>query len=106
MRGSAGERRFDGYTAAGVEVEELGELVFGLGGRGKAEAGGGSALGAEVGVSGNELEEIESDVFRAARSGGGVAGFHRSLSEHVAKGDGSGLAEMVATWGRRLGWCC
>ena len=52
-------------------------------------------LRADVGVRGDELEEIESDVFRAARSG--VAGFHRSLSELVAKGDGSGSVEMVAT---------
>ena len=75
----------------------MGELIFRLGGGGKAKAGGGGALGTEVGMSGNELEEIESDVFRAARSGGAVAGFHKSLSEHVAKGDGSGLEEMVAT---------
>ena len=97
MRCGAGQRRFNGYAAAGVELEQLGELIFGLGGGGKAEAGGGSALGAEVGVGGNELEEIESDVFRAARSGVVIAGFHKSLSEHVAKGDGSGSAEMVAT---------
>jgi hypothetical protein len=97
LRGGAGQRRFDGYAAAGVELEELGELIFGLGGGGKSEAGRGGAFGAEIGVGGNEFEEIESDVFRAARSGGAVAGFHKSLSEHVAKGDGSGLAEMVAT---------
>jgi len=48
-------------------------------------------------MGGYELEEIKSDVFRAARCGGGIAGFHKSLSEHVAKGDGSGLMEMVAT---------
>jgi len=51
-------------------------------------------------VGGNELEEIESDVFRAARCGVAIAGFHMSLSEHVAKGDGSGSAEKVATYGR------
>ena len=50
-------------------------------------------------MCGNEFEEIESDVFRAARCGVDIAGFHKSLSEHVAKGDGSGLAEMVATYG-------
>ena len=54
-------------------------------------------------MGGYELEEIECDVFRAARRGGGVAGFHKSLSEHVAKGDGSGWTEMVATCGGR--WC-
>jgi hypothetical protein len=97
LRCSARQRRFNGYAAAGVELEELGELIFGLGSGGKAEAGRGGAFGAEVGVSGNEFEEIESDVFGAARSGVAVAGFHKSLSEHVAKGDGTGLAEMVAT---------
>ena len=50
-------------------------------------------------MGGNEFEEIESDVFRAARSGVEVAGFHKSLSEHVAKGDGIGSTEMVATYG-------
>jgi hypothetical protein len=48
-------------------------------------------------MRGDELEEVESDVLRAARSGVGGAGFHKSLSEHVAKGDGSGLTEVVAT---------
>ena len=72
-------------------------MIFRLGSGGKAEAGGGGALGAEVGVGGDELEEIESDVFGAARCGVAVAGFHRSLSERDAKGDGSGSAEMVAT---------
>jgi hypothetical protein len=50
-------------------------------------------------MGGDELEEIESDVFGATRSGV-VAGFHGYLSERVAKGDGSGLREMVATWRR------
>ena len=49
-------------------------------------------------MGGDELEEVESDVFRAAGCGGEIAGFHKSLSEHVAKGDGSGSAEMVATY--------
>jgi hypothetical protein len=93
----AGQGRFNGYAAAGVELEQLGYLIFGLGTRGKAEAGRRGAFGAEIGVGGNEFEEIESDVFRAARCGVAIAGFHKSLSEHVAKGDGSGSAEMVAT---------
>ena len=76
------------------------DLVFGLGRRGKTEAGRGGSLVAQVGVGGYEFEEVESDVFRAARSGEVIAGFHRSLSEHVAKGDGSGKAEMVATFAR------
>jgi hypothetical protein len=107
LGGCAWEWGFDGYAAACVEIEQLGELIFGLGSRGQAETSGGGTLGAEVGVGGDEFEEIESDVFRAARGGGAVAGVHKSLSKHVAKGDGSGLAEMVATWdwmrgGRRV----
>jgi hypothetical protein len=97
LRRSAWQRRLNRNAAAGVELEELGELILGLGSGGKAEAGRGGALGAHVGVCGYELEEVESDVFRAARSGVVIAGFHKSLSEHIAKGDGSGSAEMVAT---------
>jgi hypothetical protein len=90
LRWGAGQGRFNGYAAASVELEQLGELIFGLGSRRKAEAGRRGALGAEIGVCGYELEEIESDVFRAARCGVAIAGFHKSLSELVAKGDGSG----------------
>jgi len=80
-------------ATAGVEVEDLGDLVLGFGGRGKAEAGGGGGgFAAEVRVGGDELEQIESDVFRAA-SGVAGAGFHGSLSSlvtgtMVAKGRG------------------
>jgi hypothetical protein len=48
-------------------------------------------------VCGDEFKEIERDVFRATRSGV-VAEFHKYLSERVAKGDGSGSTELVATW--------
>jgi hypothetical protein len=81
----------------------LRDLIFGPGSRGKAKACGGGSFVAQVGVSGDEFEEIEGDVFRATRSGEVVAGFHKSLSKHVAQGDGSGLAEMVATFERRSG---
>ena len=47
-------------------------------------------------MCGEELEEIESDVLRAASSGD-VAGFHGYLSERDANPDGSGLIELVAT---------
>jgi len=48
----------------------VGDRVLGLGGGGKAEAGGGGSGGlGDVGVAGDEFEEVESDVFRAA---GGV----------------------------------
>lgn len=51
-------------------------------------------------MCGDEFKEIKSDVFRATRSAV-VAGFHRCLSERVAKGDGSGSMEVVATWAWR-----
>ena len=101
LRCGARQRGFDRDATAGVELEQLRDLIFGLGRRGKTEAGRGASLVSEVGVSGYELEEIEGDVFRAAGSGEVVAGFRKSLSEHVAKGDGSGKAEMVATFARR-----
>ncbi len=73
---------YSGATA-GVEVEDLRDLVFGFGGRGKAEAGGcGGGFAAEVRVGGDELEQVKSDVFRAA-SGVAGAGFHRCLSSAV-----------------------
>ncbi len=98
MRCGAWQRSFNRNAAAGVELEKLGELIFGLGSRGKTEAGRRGAFGAQMSMGGNELKEIESDVFRAARCGVDIAGFHMSLSEHVAKGDGSGSAEMLATY--------
>ncbi len=65
-----GVRGFDGYTAAGVEIEELRDLIFGPGGGLHAEAGGaGSGTGFEIGVGGDELEEIKGDVFGAAETG-------------------------------------
>jgi hypothetical protein len=48
-------------------------------------------------MSSDEFKEIESDVFRATRSGV-VAGFHGCLSEGVARSDGSGSMEVGATW--------
>jgi hypothetical protein len=47
-------------------------------------------------MGGEELEEIESYVFRTTRCGV-IAGFHGCLSERVVKNDGSGLRELVAT---------
>ena len=96
---SVGQRRFNGFAAAGVEVENLRDLVFGPRRGGGTEAGGRRGFITEVGVCSEELEEIESDVFRAA-SGGDVTRFHGCLSEQVANGDGSGLRERDATWFR------
>jgi len=54
-------------------------VVFRLGRRGDTEAGGGGAGGGlEVGVSGNELEQVESDVFGTA-SGEVRALFHGAM---------------------------
>ncbi len=65
-------------------------MVFPLGGGGKAEArGGGGGLVADVGVGGDEFEEIEGDVFRAAGGEERGAGFHRYLSMR-------GVMSMVA----------
>src|SRR5581483_2551894 len=64
---------------AGVELEELIDLVLGFGGAGCDETSRGAAGAADVGVRGDELEQIEGDVFRAASQVG--AGFHVCLSE-------------------------
>jgi len=69
------QRGFDGLAAPGVELEEAGDLVFRLGGGGCDEAGRAGALGANVGVGGDELEQVERDVFRTA-CGGECGGFH------------------------------
>ena len=51
-------------AATRVEVEEGGDLVLGLRCGGGAEARGGCARGASyVGGGGDELEEVEGDVF-------------------------------------------
>ena len=82
---------FDGLTAASVEVQELGDGVFALGGGGCGETGGRVAgAGLDVGVRGEEFEQIERDVFRAAGGGGGGAGVHVGLSLSPL---------MVAGWG-------
>jgi len=65
------DRRFDRLTAAGVEFEEVRYLVLGLGGGWNAEAGGSGGFVAYIGLGCNELEQIERDIFRATRCGGG-----------------------------------
>ena len=57
---------FDGAEAAAVEREQLGHVLLGLGAGGGGEAGGGRSGAAGVGDSGDEPEQIESDVFIAA----------------------------------------
>jgi hypothetical protein len=59
-------RSLNRLTAAGVERKQLGDLVVGLGGGCDAKAGGAGGLGADVGLRGDELEQIERDVLGAA----------------------------------------
>lgn len=58
-----GEWDFYGLAAATVELQELGDLIFGPAARRYTEAGSGGRFASEVGVRGYKLEEIESDVF-------------------------------------------
>ena len=66
----------DGGEAAGVEVEKLGDLVFGFSGDGGGETGGCGCGAQDVGAAGYELEQVEGDIFVAARGarGGGLRG--------------------------------
>jgi hypothetical protein len=58
---------FDGLAAAGVELEQVVDLVLGLGrGRGD-ETGRSGRLGTDVGLAGDKLEQVEGDIFGAAR---------------------------------------
>jgi hypothetical protein len=81
------EGELDGLAAAGVEVEQMGDLVVGFGAGRNAEAGrGGSGGLGEVGGPGDKFEEIEGDVFAAACGGGAL----------VHEGDGSGCGRVRA----------
>ena len=59
----------DGGETASVEVKELVDLVFGFSGAGGGEASGGGGGAEDAGAAGDELEEVEGDVFRAAEAG-------------------------------------
>ncbi len=76
---------FHGGAATCVEREDVVDLIFGLGGRRDAEAGCGGGLGAEVGVRGDELEQVEGDVLGAACVGVG-ADVHRAMVAGVPDG--------------------
>lgn len=78
-----GGGRFHGLAAAGVELEKLGDLVFSLGGARRPEACRCTAGAADVRVRRDELEQVESDVFRAASRVD--AGFHGCLSRMFLK---------------------
>ena len=55
---------FDGLAAACIQLEQVGDLIFALGGRRSGKAGGAGGFGAYVGVGGDELQQVERDVFR------------------------------------------
>ena len=84
---------FDGFAAAAVEVEQVGDLVFWLGAGRDAEAGAAGGLLAYVGVGGDELEQVEGDIFRAA---GGAGGWR---SAGIPYCDGSGVWVVEANGG-------
>jgi hypothetical protein len=60
---------FDGLAAASVELEQVIDLVVGLGGRGQTETGGRGRWATDVGVAGDKLKQVEGDVFGAAGYG-------------------------------------
>src|SRR5436309_525755 len=79
-------RCFNGLAATGVKLKQMVDLVLGFGGCGQPETGGGGGRGAAyVGLAGDELEQIEGDVFTTARYGE-RSGFHGSM---VASGAGA-----------------
>ena len=83
-------RGFDSLAAAGVELEQVVDLVFGLGGGGQTEAGGRGRWTPDVGVAGHKLEQIEGDVF-------GTAGYGESWRFHglmVAGGERGAQTEV------------
>jgi hypothetical protein len=79
MRLARGSLALDGGEASAVEVEEVRDLVVGLSGGWRGEAGGGAALlAADAGGGSDEFEQIEGDIFIAAGcgTGGGCWDFH------------------------------
>ena len=87
-------RGFDGLAAAGVELEQVIDLVFGLGGGGQTEAGGRGRWAADVGVAGHKLKQVEGDVF-------GTAGYGERRGFHAS--DGIGWRVRVQTAGHSGG---
>jgi hypothetical protein len=66
----------DHLAAAGIEFEEMSDLIVGLGAGGYAEAGGTGAFVSDVSLGCDKFEQIERDVFCAARC---VDGFHEVI---------------------------
>jgi 2-amino-4-hydroxy-6-hydroxymethyldihydropteridine diphosphokinase len=59
---------FDCFQATAIEIEELIDIVLGLGSGSAAETGGGDGGAADAGNSGNEFHKIESDIFITAQA--------------------------------------
>src|SRR6185437_3633997 len=64
----------DGLEAAGVKLQQMVYVVFRFLRGGGGEAGGGRGGAAGSGGGGDKLEQVEGDVFVAARATGGVLG--------------------------------
>lgn len=79
-------------------------MLFGLGSRRAAEAGGTDGRATHAGGAGDELEEVEGDVFVAAgaEAGGGKSVHRESFSEKDANRNGMGSADGAAR--RALVW--
>jgi len=97
------KRSFDGFAAAGIELQKRRNLVFWLRRRGDSEArrGGGAGFG-YVGMGSDELEQVEGDVFGATGGGGGL--FHeRRIAKGGVKGSGSRVQRKRSGCGKRCG---
>jgi hypothetical protein len=66
-------RRFDSLAATRIQLEQVRHLVIRFCSRSNAKAGGACAFAADIGLSSDKLEQIERNIFRAARR---CVGFH------------------------------
>jgi hypothetical protein len=87
-----------GFQTAAVKVEEMGDLVIGLSGRGRGEAGGAGGGAPESSRSGDEFEQVQSDVFVTAGADGGY-GKCGCIHEKASIGDASRAWEGLAAAG-------
>jgi hypothetical protein len=87
-----------GFQTAAVQVEEMGDLVIGLSGRGRGEAGGRRASAPEASRSCDELKQVQSDVFIAAGAGG-ECWEYGCIHERASIGDASRAWDGLAAAG-------
>ncbi len=71
------DRGFDSLAALGVKLQQRFDLIFGLRGARGYEPGAARGFAADIGHGGNEFEEVERDIFFAARGCGRC--IHRSV---------------------------